>query len=58
VAADAATPRFTLDRAGGGISIEAATGAGGDNGIANMWNRRGISVSSHYDKSHYLHLHP
>jgi hypothetical protein len=34
------------------------TGAGGDNGIAKMWSRRGISVSSHYDQSHYLHPHP
>jgi hypothetical protein len=29
-----------------------------DNGIAKMWNRREISVSSHYDQSHYLHPHP
>eukprot|EP01047_Picozoa_sp_COSAG01_P091707 COSAG01_NODE_23250_length_822_cov_1.134163_1_plen_159_part_10 len=35
-----------------------ATGAAGDNGIANMWNRRGISVSSYYEPSHDLHPHP
>eukprot|EP01047_Picozoa_sp_COSAG01_P015835 COSAG01_NODE_798_length_13503_cov_8.878395_14_plen_112_part_00 len=34
------------------------TGAGGDNGIAKMWNRREISVSSYYDQSHSLHPHP
>jgi hypothetical protein len=33
------------------------TGAGGDHGIANMWNRREISVSSYDDQSHYLHPH-
>jgi hypothetical protein len=32
--------------------------AGGDNGITKMWNRREISVSSYYDRSHYLHPHP
>jgi hypothetical protein len=31
---------------------------GGDNGIAKMWNRREISVSSYDDPSHYLHPHP
>jgi hypothetical protein len=36
----------------------ASAGAGGDNGIAKMWNRREISVSSYYDQSHYLHPHP
>jgi hypothetical protein len=35
-----------------------STGAGGDNGIAKMWNRREISVSSCYDQSHDLHPHP
>jgi hypothetical protein len=30
------------------------TGAGGDNGIATMPNRREISVSSYYEQSHYL----
>jgi hypothetical protein len=34
------------------------TGAGGDNGIAKMWNRREISVSSYDDQSHDLHPHP
>eukprot|EP01049_Picozoa_sp_SAG25_P007186 SAG25_NODE_571_length_6846_cov_4.575070_10_plen_166_part_00 len=34
------------------------SGAGGDNGIAKMWNRREISVSSHYNQSHDLHPHP
>eukprot|EP01047_Picozoa_sp_COSAG01_P048272 COSAG01_NODE_4688_length_4811_cov_3.539588_3_plen_209_part_00 len=33
-------------------------GAGGDNGIAKMWNRSEIPVSSYYDQSHYLHPHP
>jgi hypothetical protein len=36
----------------------AATGAGGDNGIAKLWNRREISASSDDDQSHYLHPHP
>jgi hypothetical protein len=31
---------------------------GGDHGIANIWKRRGISASSHYDQSHYLPPHP
>jgi hypothetical protein len=35
-----------------------STGAGGGNGIAQMWNRRGISVSSYEDQSHDLHPHP
>jgi hypothetical protein len=34
------------------------TGAGGDNGIAKMWNCREISVSSYGDQSHYLHPPP
>ena len=34
------------------------TGAGEDNGIAKMWNRREISVSYFYDQSHYLLPHP
>jgi hypothetical protein len=34
------------------------TGAGGDHGIAKMWNRREISASSDCDRSHYLHPHP
>jgi hypothetical protein len=34
------------------------TGAGGDYGVAQLWNRRGISVSSDCDQSHYLHPHP
>jgi hypothetical protein len=34
------------------------TGAGGDNGIAKLWNRREISVSSCCDRPHYLHPHP
>jgi hypothetical protein len=33
------------------------TGAGGDHGIANMWNRREISVRSYDDQSHHLHPH-
>jgi hypothetical protein len=33
-------------------------GAGGENGIAKMWNRRDISASSYYDQSHHLHPHP
>jgi hypothetical protein len=34
-------------------------GAGGDNnGIAKMWNRREISVSSYDDQSHDLPPHP
>jgi hypothetical protein len=32
-----------------------ATYAGGDDGIAKMWNRKEISVSSYYHQSHYLH---
>jgi hypothetical protein len=36
----------------------AHTGAGGDHGIAQLWDRRGISVSSYYDQSHDLHPHP
>jgi hypothetical protein len=35
-----------------------ATGAGGDHGIAKLWNRRELSVSSDSDRSHYLHPHP
>jgi hypothetical protein len=35
-----------------------STGAGGDNGIAKMWNRREISVSSDHGRSHYLPPHP
>jgi hypothetical protein len=38
-------------------ALATVTGAGGDNGIAKMWNRRGISASSYYDQSHYLHPH-
>jgi hypothetical protein len=34
------------------------TGAGGDNGIAKLWNRRELSASSDDDQSHYLHPHP
>jgi hypothetical protein len=34
------------------------TGAGGDNGIAEMWNRREISANCCYDQSHDLHPHP
>jgi hypothetical protein len=34
------------------------TGAGGDNGIATMWNRWEISVSSACDRSHDLHPRP
>jgi hypothetical protein len=34
------------------------TAAGGDNGIAEMWKRREISVSSCYDQSHYLPPQP
>jgi WD40 repeat protein len=31
----------------------------GDNGIAKIWKRRGISVGSYYDgQSHHLHPHP
>jgi hypothetical protein len=33
------------------VSLDVATSAGGDNGIAKLWNRRGISVSSCYDQS-------
>jgi hypothetical protein len=36
----------------------ADTGAGGDHGIAKMWNRREISASFYDDPSHYLHPHP
>jgi hypothetical protein len=43
---------------GGGGGGTARTGAGGDNGIAKMWNCREISVSSYYDQSTYLHPHP
>eukprot|EP01047_Picozoa_sp_COSAG01_P073859 COSAG01_NODE_12165_length_1788_cov_123.984606_3_plen_179_part_00 len=32
---------------------DVGTGAGGDNAIAKMSNRREISVSSYYDQSHY-----
>jgi hypothetical protein len=35
-----------------------STGAGGGNGIAQMWNRREISASSYEDQSHDLHPHP
>eukprot|EP01047_Picozoa_sp_COSAG01_P034838 COSAG01_NODE_2637_length_7327_cov_89.736718_3_plen_250_part_00 len=31
--------------------------AGGDNGIAKLWNRREILVSFYDDRSHYLHPH-
>eukprot|EP01047_Picozoa_sp_COSAG01_P077342 COSAG01_NODE_13897_length_1520_cov_1.921182_2_plen_241_part_00 len=31
-----------------------STGAGGDNRVAKMWKRRGISASSGYDRSHDL----
>eukprot|EP01047_Picozoa_sp_COSAG01_P032736 COSAG01_NODE_2379_length_7794_cov_7.414295_8_plen_111_part_00 len=34
------------------------TGASGDHGIANMWNGREISVSSDFDRFHYLRPHP
>eukprot|EP01047_Picozoa_sp_COSAG01_P051456 COSAG01_NODE_5312_length_4341_cov_18.144036_3_plen_278_part_00 len=34
------------------------TGAGGDNGTGTIQKRRGISVGSYYDQSHYLHSHP
>jgi hypothetical protein len=34
------------------------TGAGADNGITKMWNRRNMSAGSDYDRSHYLHPHP
>jgi hypothetical protein len=34
------------------------TGAGGDNGIADIWNRREISASCDDDRSHDLHPHP
>eukprot|EP01049_Picozoa_sp_SAG25_P002480 SAG25_NODE_130_length_14421_cov_71.473886_10_plen_131_part_00 len=34
---------------GGGEEKAADTGAGGDNGSAKMWNRRGISASSRCD---------
>jgi hypothetical protein len=27
-------------------------------GSQNVWNRRGISAGSYYDRSHYLHPHP
>jgi hypothetical protein len=40
------------------VGSETSTGAGGDNGIAKLWNRREISVSSYDDRSHYLHPHP
>jgi hypothetical protein len=34
-------------------------GAGGEHGIAQMWDRREISASSYYDQFHcYLHPHP
>jgi hypothetical protein len=53
---EAPTP---LKRRRGGAQVETVcTGAGGYNGIAKMQNRRGISVSSYYDRSHYLHPHP
>jgi hypothetical protein len=35
-----------------------STGAGGENGIAKMWNRREIPVSSYDDQSHDLHPNP
>eukprot|EP01049_Picozoa_sp_SAG25_P008557 SAG25_NODE_782_length_5356_cov_9.982880_6_plen_206_part_00 len=35
-----------------------STGAGGDNRVAKMWKRRGISASSGYDRSHDLPPHP
>jgi hypothetical protein len=34
------------------------TGAAGETGVANMWNRREISVRSHYEQSHDPHPHP
>eukprot|EP01047_Picozoa_sp_COSAG01_P012760 COSAG01_NODE_582_length_15201_cov_7.218315_22_plen_174_part_00 len=53
-AAPVARRSMTSWRAASALS----TGAGGDNGIATMWNRREISVSSCHDQSHYLHPHP
>eukprot|EP01047_Picozoa_sp_COSAG01_P025649 COSAG01_NODE_1628_length_9684_cov_9.777673_4_plen_122_part_00 len=51
-------PPAPLTRSLPDISVRhASTGAGGDNGIAKLWNRRGISVSSYDDQSHYLHPH-
>jgi hypothetical protein len=38
--------------------ISMSTGAGGDHGIAKMWDRREISASCYYDRSYYLHPHP
>jgi hypothetical protein len=37
---------------------DVCTGAGGDNEIANMQNRREISVGSYDDESYYLHPQP
>eukprot|EP01047_Picozoa_sp_COSAG01_P003383 COSAG01_NODE_99_length_26583_cov_79.512536_5_plen_213_part_00 len=39
----------TLSPAARARAFSLCTGAGGDNGIAKMWNRREISVSSDYD---------
>jgi hypothetical protein len=50
---DASLRSVTFDR-----KSATSTGAGGDNGIAKMWNRRDISASFSYDQSHYLHPHP
>jgi hypothetical protein len=43
---------------GAGPSGARATGAGGDNRLAKMWNRREISASSCDHRSHDLHPHP
>eukprot|EP01047_Picozoa_sp_COSAG01_P027861 COSAG01_NODE_1853_length_9060_cov_13.741576_13_plen_92_part_00 len=42
----------------GVMGAELCTGAGEDKGIANVQNRREISVSSCYDQSRCLHPHP
>ena len=50
--------RLTEAGTGGARQRGGATGVGGDNGIAHMWNRREISASADHDQSLYLHPHP
>jgi hypothetical protein len=44
--------------AGDDPMLSSHRGAGGDTGMAKMWNRREISATSDDDRSRYLHPHP